>query len=249
MALFGRVPCSRLGGAICFRQIGSFAMSPIVFVPGAEAAYIAGLSDRDMNRVFDEHLVPDQLVQAGPGHRFARLASAFARFYFTTDSIFAATLRRKVLAELTERVIVMGNKDRILALHGALAKSAWVVHVSHGQSVDVSPFVESATLRAREVDQAEAVVEASDDVMDGTPVFKGTRVPLDVVTASLDKGISFERVRAAYDFLTPELAEAAKVYQLVHPRRGRRRSIAEVHPDWKVTETRVVRPPRASTAA
>ena len=224
-------------------------MSPTVFVPSAEAAYIAELSDRDMNRVFDEHLVPDQLVQAEAGRRFARLASAFARFYFTTDTIFAAALRRKVVAELTERVVGMGNKDRILALQSSLSKSAWVVHVSFGQSVDVSPFVESATQRAREVDQAEAVIETSDDVMDGTPVFKGTRVPLDVVTASLDKGIPFERVRASYDFLTPELVEAAKVYQLVHPRRGRRRSIADVHPDWEVTQRRVVRPPRAKTVA
>jgi uncharacterized protein (DUF433 family) len=223
-------------------------MSVTVFVPSAEAAYIAELTDRDMNRVFDEHLVPDQLVRMDQGRRFARLASAFAHFYFTTDSIFAAALRRSVVTELTERVIVLGNKDRILALQGALAKSAWVVRVSHGQSVDVSPFVESAMLRARKVDQAEAVVETSDDVMDGTPVFRGTRVPLDMVTASLDNGIPFERVRASYEFLTPELVEAAKVYQLVHPRRGRRRSIAEVHPDWTVTEKRVVRPPRASAA-
>jgi uncharacterized protein (DUF433 family) len=221
-------------------------MPAAIFVPSAEAAYIAGLSDRDMNRVFDEHLVPEQLVQAEPGRRFARLASAFARFYFSTDTIFAAALRRKVVTELTERIVGMGNKDRILSLQGPLSKSIWIVHVPFGQTVDVSPFVESATQRAREVDHAEAVIEASDDVMDGTPVFKGTRVPVDVVTASLDKGIPLERVQASYGFLTPELVEAAKVYQLVHPRRGRRRSLAEVHPNWEVEQRKVVRPPRAS---
>lgn len=220
-------------------------MSAASFVSSAEAAYVAELTDRDMNRVFDEHLVPDQLLRTDHGRRFARLACAFARFYFITDSIFAAALRRSVISELTERVIVRGDKDRVLALQGALAKSAWVVQVSHGQSVDVSPFIESAMQRARRVDQAERVVENSNDVVDGVPVFKGTRVPLDVVTASMDKGIQFERIRASYQFLTPELVDAARVYQLVHPRRGRRRSIAEVHPDWKVTEKRVVRPPRA----
>jgi uncharacterized protein (DUF433 family) len=222
-------------------------MSAPIFVPTAEAAYIAELSDRDMNRVFDEHLVPEQLVQSGPGRRFARLASAFARFYFSTDSIFAAALRRNVVTELTQRVVAMRNKDRILSLQGALSKSTWLVHISHGQTVDVSPFVESATQRARAVDRAEAAVETSIDVMDGTPVFKGTRVPVDVVTASLDKGIPFERIRASYEFLTPELAEAAKVYQLVHPRRGRRRSLGDAHPDWQVTQRRVVRTPRATT--
>ena len=223
-------------------------MSATVFVPCAEAAYIADLTGRDMNRVVDEHLVPDQLVRSDYGRHFARLAAAFANFYFATDGIFAAALRRSVATELTDRVIALENKDRILALRGTLPKSAWVVQVSHGQSVDVSPFVKSAMLRARKVDYAEAVVETSRDVMDGTPVFKGSRVPLDVVTASLDKGIPFERVRASYEFLTPELAEAARVYQLVHPRRGRRRNIAETHPNWKVAETRVVRLPRASAS-
>lgn len=231
-----------------FRLIGTFAMSIPVFVSSAQAAYIAELTERDMNRVFDEHLVPDQLVRTDPGRRFARLAAAFARFYFATDGIFAAGLRRSVVAELTKRVIARGGRDRVLALQAELPKSAWMVKVSHGQAVDVAPFVESAMLRARTVDRAEAVVETSDDVMDGAPVFKGTRVPLDVVTASLAKGIPFKRVRASYEFLTPELAEAAKVYELVHPRRGRRRSIAEVHPDWVVSQRRVVRPPRVPTS-
>jgi uncharacterized protein (DUF433 family) len=225
-------------------------MSANGFISGAEAAYIAELTDRDMNRVIDEHLVPDQLVRADSECRFARLAAAYAQFYFATDHIFAATVRRRVVAELTERVLARGDKDRIVALRlqGGLPKSVWVVKVDQGQSVDVSPFVENAVLRAAEVDRANASVEASDDVMDGTPVFKGTRVPLDVVTASLDNGIPFERVRASYAFLTPELAEAAAVYQLVHPCRGRRRSIAEVHPDWQVTEKRVVRVSRGWAA-
>ena len=86
------------------------------------------------------------------------------------------------------------------------------------------------------------------ELVDGTPVFRGTRVPLDVVTASLDNGIPFERVQASYGFLTPALAEAASAYLLAHPGLGRR-SIAEVHPDWTIVEKRVVRLPLASQDA
>jgi len=82
------------------------------------------------------------------------------------------------------------------------------------------------------------------ELVDGTPVFRGTRVPLDVVTASLDNGIPFERVQASYGFLTPALSEAASAYLLAHPALGRR-SIAEVHPDWTIVEKRVVRLPLA----
>lgn len=87
-------------------------------------------------------------------------------------------------------------------------------------------------------------VDIDDEIMGGTPVFRGTRVPLDMVTDSLDRGIPFERLKASYPFLTPELADAVRAYQLAHPRSGRRPSIAEIHPDWTATEMRVVRPPR-----
>lgn len=224
-------------------------MTSAVYVPSAEAAYIAELSDRDMNRVFDEHLVPDVLVRADDGRRFARLASAFAHFYFVTDGIYAAPLRRRVVAELTERVVARRNRDHVLALQETLKHADWMVNVQFGQIVDVSSFVENAMKRARTVDEAEAAIQVSDDVMGGLPVFAGTRVPIDMVTASLDKGISMERVVDSYPFVTPKLVEAAKVYQLVHPRRGRRRSLGDAHPDWKVRETKVVRLPRARAAS
>ncbi len=220
-------------------------MTSAVYVPSAEAAYIAELSDRDMNRVFDEHLVPDVLVRAEDGRRFARLASAFAHFYFVTDGIYAAPLRRRVVAELTERVVARRNRDHVLALQEALKHADWMVNVQFGQFVDVSSFVENAMKRARAVDEAKAAIQISDDVMGGLPVFAGTRVPIDMVTTSLDKGISMERVVDSYPFVTPKLVEAAKVYQLVHPRRGRRRSLGDTHPDWTVRETKVVRLPRA----
>jgi uncharacterized protein (DUF433 family) len=91
---------------------------------------------------------------------------------------------------------------------------------------------------------ANPAIEVSENVMDGHPVFAGTRVPLDVVLSSLDAGIPFERVQESYEFLTPDLVEAARVYERANPRIGRRRSIAEVHPDWTPTEKRVVRPPQ-----
>jgi uncharacterized protein (DUF433 family) len=224
-------------------------MTTAVFVPSAEAAYIAELSDRDMNRVFDEHLVPDALVRSDGGRRFARLASAFARFYFATDNLFVAPLRRHVVSALTQRVVALGNSEHILALQGTMDRADWLVQVQFGQVVDVSSFVESAMARARQVDEAQAVIQVSDDVMGGMPVFAGTRVPLEMVTASLDKGISLERVVDAYPFVTPSLVEAARVYQLVHPRRGRRRSLGEANPGWKVRESTLVRPPREGIAA
>lgn len=164
-----------------------------------------------------------------------------------------APLRRRVAAELTERVVAQRNRDHdrdpALALQEALKHAGWLVRVQFGQIVDVSSSVKNAMKRARAVDEANAAIQVSDDAMGGLPVFAGTLVPIDMVTASLDKGISMERVVDSCPFLTPRLVEAAKVYQLVHARRGRRRSLGDTHPDWTVRETRVVRLPRARAAS
>lgn len=55
-------------------------------------------------------------------------------------------------------------------------------------------------------------VETDADVMGGMPVFRGTRVPIEVVVASLDNGVSMASVQRAYSFVTAELVNAARAY-------------------------------------
>ena len=51
-----------------------------------------------------------------------------------------------------------------------------------------------------------------------------------------------ERTVASYPFLTPSLVDAAKIHQLVHPKRGRPRRLGKVSSGWPLTEGRVARP-------
>jgi uncharacterized protein (DUF433 family) len=144
-------------------------MKTHILIPTAEAAFIAGLSDRDMNRVVDEHLVPDVLFEKTDGVR-----------------------------------------------------------------------------RVKDGCQADALVTVSPDVMGGAAVFAGTRVPIDIVLGSIAADSSMERLRASYPFLTDAHVQAARVYEAVHPRRGRPRRLADTNPAMKPHVRRVVRP--AATA-
>ncbi len=81
------------------------------FVPTAEAAFIAGISDRDMNRAVDEHILPEPLIRSGNGRRFARLGDALAGFYFTSEDVYTAPLRRKVVEEMTARLRVRADLE------------------------------------------------------------------------------------------------------------------------------------------
>jgi hypothetical protein len=85
------------------------------------------LSDCDIDRVFDERLVPEALVRAQDGRRFARFVSALARFHVVTDGVYVATVRRRVMTELTERVLARLNPDRVLALQEALSRGTVAV--------------------------------------------------------------------------------------------------------------------------
>lgn len=212
-------------------------MSTQLLIPTAEAAFIANLTDRQMNRIVDEHLVPEPLVvQQGGSRLFTRLGAAFATFYFATEDLLIANARRQVLEELTARIVCLPKRDDILTLLLPDAVS-WKVEYKF-VAVDMRPFVQEAFNRVKEIAQAEALVTTDQEVMGGAPVFAGTRVPLDIVLSSLSRGIAEDRLKASYPFLTEAHIQAARVYEEVHPRRGRPRRLSDVSPDLPRRVTR-----------
>ena len=221
-------------------------MSTQLFIPTPEAAFIAGLTDRQMNRVVDEHLVPEALFQQqGNSRMFTRLAAAFANFYFANEDLLIANARRQVLQELTDRIENHAAKDSVLTLM-LLDAVNWKVE-RKTVVVDVTACLQAASARAKQVDLADAMVITDQEIMGGAPVFAGTRVPIEVILGSLANGIDMDRLKASYTFLTEAHVQAARVYEEVHPRRGRpRRSLAEVNPSIPRRVTRVVK--RAAAA-
>lgn len=215
-------------------------MSATLFIPTAEAAFIAGLTDRQMNRVVDEHLMPALLFeQQGKSRGFTRLGAAFAKFYFATEDLLIAGARKQVLDELSDRVDRLQIKDQVLML-ARLDTMSWKVERKFVE-VDVLPFLQEALHRAKEVDQADALVTTDPEIMAGVPVFSGTRVPISTVLSSLASGIDLDRLKTSYPFLTEAHIESAKVYEAVHPRRGRPRRIADLNPELPRRLVRVVK--------
>jgi uncharacterized protein (DUF433 family) len=62
-----------------------------------------------------------------------------------------------------------------------------------------------------------ALVTTDPEILQGTPVFVGSRVPVVDVLASLSKGISLARLQESYPFLTPIHIRAARWYVQAHP--------------------------------
>ena len=64
-------------------------------------------------------------------------------------------------------------------------------------------------------------VEFDSEVMQGTPVFRGTRIPVHAVADMLAQGATIEEILEGYPALTRKRVELASLYVRAFPRRGR----------------------------
>ncbi len=69
--------------------------------------------------------------------------------------------------------------------------------------------------------QAEGMVNADPELMHGTPVYRGTRIPVYAIADMLSQGASVEEILEGYPALTREKVKLAPFYVRAFPRRGR----------------------------
>ena len=65
------------------------------------------------------------------------------------------------------------------------------------------------------------MVVGDPEIMGGTPVFRGTRIPADLVAGMLAQGATVEEIVEGYPTLNKEKIAAAPLYMRAFPRRGR----------------------------
>lgn len=218
------------------------------FVDVAEAAFIAEVSEGDFSFALDEHIVPASFVLLSERRRVARICAALISIYFKTEPLFTAQLRKDIVRKIAQRVEESQAVPRVSCLSFDDEDAEAMTHLFRYSSdglvsinVDLWSAVLHAAERARRVDLALDCVSVNESVLGGAPVFKGSRVPIEATVASLDVGIGLERLRKSYDFLTPELIEAARTYLQVRPLRGPSGRPDESQPPWNARSTKVVR--------
>lgn len=198
-----------------------------------------------MNRAVDERILPEPLVRSDNGRRFTRLGAVLASFYFKTEGVYVAHFRRQVVLQIVDQIRSrVARLEAIYNVSRELPTEAWRIDVrgvtTGAVRVDLGFFVHEATSRMEEIERAGELISSDREVMGGAPVFTGTRIPIDPIVASLNKGIERARILKAYPSLTDGHLDAAKVYTDVHPRRGRPSKSSIGAPSWKVKSSRRV---------
>lgn len=214
------------------------------YVPAAEAAYIAGISVNQLNNLVDKGVLPKELVIRKGGQRlYARFAAPAAKVYY---ALKLPTTERKALLTKMVRLTVGAPKGWPWGLQHASATvrssehadvpkkgvlADWRIRLEGDvpMEADVSQVVADSATRAKEVDDAARLITRDPDVMNGLPCFAGTRVLVGDVLATLDEeGLSPAEMREHWPSITDEHIAAARLYEKLHPRRGRPPSLAEL---------------------
>ena len=73
----------------------------------------------------------------------------------------------------------------------------------------------------RRLAQSERMVHSDREIMNGTPVYRGTRIPVHAVADMLFQGATVDEILEGYPALTREKIELATMYVQAFPRRGR----------------------------
>jgi uncharacterized protein (DUF433 family) len=175
-----------------------------LFTP-TEAAVLTGLPLKAVNNAIDR-----KTVAAVPGEEGGRLLDARALVSLSierrlSDRLATPELRRRVFDALAEA------PRNVVSLEGGLIK------------IDLREPRRALAASLRDLRRARRLVVSDPEILGGDPVFRGTRVPVDLIAELVAQGSKPAELIESYPRLTAEMIRLAPVYAAAYPLRGPRR--------------------------
>jgi uncharacterized protein (DUF433 family) len=210
-----------------------------------EAAVVANVTVRDVNRAIDEKILPGRFYTLEGGRRLHVLACPLVGFYFHTAKALTSEERGLMIRRLSERIDPDMAGLPIAAWRENSRPADWTINDGF-LTANLWEFALSAEDRHAELAAARALVVEDPGILGGTPVMRGTRIPVHDIAASVAAGLSWPRIRSAYPNLDDRAIELATIYAAATPLRGRpKRPIGSAPPSGAVAHRRMARRQRA----
>ena len=173
----------------------------------AEASAIVKLPLKAVHKVIDGRLI--RPYRSRRGNQIQRLLSAEQLVYLRLEAEGVGLLPMASRREVARAIESTPNADTVAVSGG----SALVVQVKCARRE-----VERELKRLRKVEQ---MVVSDPEIMGGTPIYRGTRIPVDLVAEMSAQGATIEEILDGYPALSREQVELAPLYVAAFPRRGR----------------------------
>jgi uncharacterized protein (DUF433 family) len=173
----------------------------------AQAAVLTGLPLRAVHKAIDSRLIRPRVTRSG----------ATVRRLLTKEELIFLQLESEGL-----RLLPVGTRREIAQAirRDPQTRELWVAN-GNAVRVDVGRARRKLEKQLRQLAHVERMVVSDPEIMGGTPVYKRTRIPVDLVADMLAQGASVEEIAEGYPALSEEKIALAPLYMRAFPRRGR----------------------------
>jgi uncharacterized protein (DUF433 family) len=178
-----------------------------------EAAVVAGVTLRNVNRSIDEKILPEILYEVGPngGRQINVDACVFLSFYFESAN--------RLTKEERLRIIATASKQLPLGQESALEKE-WLIRQEF-LTVDLAPFLQGVRQRLARLQAARELVVEDPEILNGTPMIRETRIPVYEVAARAAAEEPIWLLLEDYPRLTADVIDLARLFAEANPLPGR----------------------------
>jgi uncharacterized protein (DUF433 family) len=183
--------------------------STLEILTTTEAAVVAGVSVDDVNRAIDRKILPSSLYRATETRTVKRDACLWIAFWFETADFLTPAARQKLISE------------------GASRCPSWVelrtCKLQEARAIEVGfrSIWDDVDRRLKELRKAQEMVLEDPEILSGTPVIRGTRIPVYDVASLVAANTPTAELKELYPRLREEQFKLAHVYAKARPLRGR----------------------------
>jgi uncharacterized protein (DUF433 family) len=181
-------------------------MKTMEFTP-AQASAVSNLPLRTVHKLIERRLIRPRLRRKG--RSLQRM--------LTREQLLYLRLEAKGL-----RLLPMATR-RSLAKKIEKSPKIDVVYLTEGSVllVQVKSARQELDQDLERLQRAEEMIVSDPDIMRGSPVYRGTRIPVQLVANMLNQGTTPEEIVEGYPALDKEKVALAPFYVQAFPRRGR----------------------------
>jgi uncharacterized protein (DUF433 family) len=187
--------------------------TPMERLTTSEAAVAAGVSIPQIHRIIDEKILPENLYSTAQMRTFRTDACILIAFYFETAESLTAQAR---LRTIRDAMAHCGSWEQWKA---CVVEDSFITI----RFLEIWKGVEG---RLSQLAKAHQMVIEDPEILSGTPVIKGTRVPVYDIAAAVDSGTPADKILKSYPSLKAWQIELAQIYAKAVPPRGRPRRIS-----------------------
>jgi uncharacterized protein (DUF433 family) len=173
----------------------------------AQAAAVTGLPLAAVHKAIDSRLIRPRTARSGATVR--RLLSKEQLIFLQLEAEGLRLLPVGTRREIAESIRRSPKTEKLRVANGTAIL------------IEIGPARRRMERHLKQLARIDKMVVSDPEIMRGTPVFKGTRIPVDLVADMLAQGATAEEILEGYSTLNKEKIAIAPLYMRAFPRRGR----------------------------